>query len=353
MSMGGDAPTALAGTCFDGTHAIERPVTLRLVGGDLHVSGDGIDRVVAAADLRWPEPTRHGARVLHFVQGGSVQCADSAAWDAWCTANGRAPGLVARMQGSWRWVLSSVAVLVVLALALQRWGIPALAEAVVAATPASVELAIGASALDAIDRLVMEPSRLPLPEQARLRAAFRRITEAQPAGTVPPWQLVFRHSRIGPNAFALPGGTLVMTDELVALFKEDDPVILGVLAHELGHVRQRHGLRMLVQGTVLAGVSALVFGDFSAVFAGAPAALGSASYSRDAEREADREAARLLKAAGISPLVMLRFFEVLADKLKRPRADESDTGSAWSGLSIASHPADAERIRLFQELARE
>jgi predicted Zn-dependent protease len=353
MPMGNHAPTTLAATCFDGSHAAERQVTLRLVGGDLQVCGDGIDRVVAAADLQWPEPDRHGIRVLHFVQGGSVQCSDSAAWDAWCLANGRSPGLVARMQGSWRWVLTSVAVLVLLALALQRWGIPALADATVAAIPASVELAIGASALDTIDRLVMEPSRLPLAEQARLRAAFRRVTEAQPAGTVPPWQLVFRRSRIGPNAFALPGGTLVMTDELVALFKQDDPVILGVLAHELGHVRQRHGLRMLVQGTVLAGVSALVFGDFSTLFAGAPAALGSARYSRDAEREADREAAHFLKAAGISPLVMVRFFEVLADKLKRPPADESDTGSAWNGLSIASHPADAERIRYFQEQARE
>lgn len=351
--MGGNAPMTLAATCFDGTHALECQVTLRLVGGDLHAAGDGITRVVAAADLQWPEPNRHGTRVLHFAQGGSVQCADSAAWDAWCLANGRSPGLVARMQGSWRWVLGSVAVLVVLALALQRWGIPALADAAVAATPASVEQAIGASALDTIDRLVMEPSRLPLPEQARLQGAFVRVTEAQPPGTVPPWKLVFRHSRIGPNAFALPGGTLVMTDELVALFKDDDPVILGVLAHELGHVRRRHGLRLLVQGTVLAGVAALVFGDFSAVFAGAPAALGSAHYSRDAEREADREAAHLLTAAGISPLVMVRFFEVLADTLKRPRADKSDPGGAWSGLSIASHPADAERIRFFQEQARQ
>lgn len=353
MPKGGNAPMTLAATCFDGSHALERHVTLRLVNGDLHVCGDGIERVVAADDLQWPEPNRHGIRVLHFVHGGSVQCADSAVWDAWCLANGRSPGLVARMQGSWHWVLGSVAVLVVLALALQRWGIPALAEAAVAATPTSVELAIGASALDTIDRLVMEPSRLPLTEQARLRTALQRFTAAQSPGAVPPWRLEFRHSRLGPNAFALPGGTLVMTDELVAMFNDDDPVILGVLAHELGHVRQRHGLRLLVQGTVLTAVAAMVFGDFSSVFAGAPAALGSAHYSRDAEREADREAARMLKAAGISPLAMVRFFEVLADKLNRPRADESQTASAWSGLSIASHPADAERIRYFQEQARD
>ncbi len=339
----------LAASYFDGTHAGEQPVELQWTGKDLLLRGPGFERRVPAGELQWPEPSRHGMRVLHLARGGAIQCADGAAWDAWARASGHRPGLAVRMQGSWRWVLASVAALVLLAVALQRWGLPALAGLVVAATPVSVDVVIGETALDSLDRLMLRPSELPPERQAALRAAFRRVAAAQPAGTVPHWQLEFRGSRIGPNAFALPGGTIIMTDELVAMFRDDEPVLLGVLAHELGHVQHRHGLRMLAQATVLSGVAAVVFGDFSTLFAAAPAALGNASYSRAAEREADQASARMLKAAGLSPLVMVRFFEQM--HRRRGATEASNDDSAWSGISIASHPADAERIRLFRAAA--
>jgi predicted Zn-dependent protease len=126
---------------------------------------------------------------------------------------------------------------------------------------------------------------------------------------------------------------------------------MGVLAPEFGHVQQRQGLRLLVLGTVRAGVAAVVFGDFSPVLAAAPAALGNASYSRAAEREADQVSAQMLTAAGLSPLAMVRFFEVLDTRFQRQPPETSDLDSAWSGISIASHPADAERIRFFRAAA--
>lgn len=350
LRSGMETPPAPAADYFDGMHAGARPVTLHMEGGDLLLRGEGFEHRVPAAELDWPEPTRHGMRVLHLARGGSVQCTDSAAWDAWCRANGRGPGWVARLQGSWRWVLASVAVLLALAVALQRWGLPVLADAVVAATPAQVESALGASALATVDRFMLQPSQLAPARQSDLRAAFARVVAAQPPGTVPPWQLVFRASRIGPNAFALPGGTIVLTDELVTLFADDEAVLMGVLAHELGHVRHRHGLRLLVQGTVLAAVAAVVFGDFSSLLASAPVALGNAGYSRAAEREADRVSAQMLAAAGISPQVMVQFFEVIGRERGTPPAAEADR--AWSGIAIASHPADADRIRFFREAAR-
>ncbi len=345
-----DAPL-LAASYFDGTHAGAQPVTLQMVDQDLLLRGDGFERRVPAAELQWPEPSRHGMRVLHLARGGAIQCADGAAWDAWTRASGRTPGLAVRMQGSWRWVLVSVAMLVLLAAALQRWGLPALAERVVAATPVSVDAAIGEAALGSIDRFMLRPSELGPARRASLRDAFGRVAAAQPPGTVPPWRLEFRSSRIGPNALALPGGTIIMTDELVALFEDDEAVLMGVLAHELGHIQHRHGLRLLVQGTVLSGVAAVVFGDFSTLFAAAPAALGNASYSRVAEREADLASARMLKAAGVSPLVMVRFFEQMGRQRGREGQGASQGDSAWSGISIASHPADAERIRLFRDAA--
>jgi len=59
----------------------------------------------------------------------------------------------------------------------------------------------------------------------------------------------------------------------------------------------------------------------------------------------------MLKAAGVSPLVMVRFFEQMGRQRGREGQGASQGDSAWSGISIASHPADAERIRLFRDAA--
>lgn len=349
----------LSADYFDGRSARAHPVTLQLDGDMLRLSGEGLERVVALSDVSWPERTRHGMRVAHFKGGGSVQCADTAAWDDWSRSLGRRDSLVVRMQQSWRWVGASVLALVVLAVVLQQWGLPLVARGVVAFIPLSVDVSLGETTLAAVDEHLMRPSQLPIAEQARLRAALAKALSTLPADSVPAWQLQFRKSRIGPNALALPGGTLLMTDELVELVGRDEQVITAVLAHELGHVRQRHGLHMLVQVTLLGVLSSVVLGDFSTVLASAPVFLGQASYSRDAEREADAEAVRILRAAAISPDVMVTLFDKLDEKRRQTEAkiaggeDKGSEPGSWLGMAFASHPPDADRVRYFKEAARE
>jgi predicted Zn-dependent protease len=87
------------------------------------------------------------------------------------------------------------------------------------------------------------------------------------------------------------------------------------------------------------------------VLAGVPALLGQMAYSRDAEREADAESVRLLRAAGLSPAVMVEFFE----RMQAWR--DSDAGRKLGadidvGIAFSSHPADAERIAFFRDAAR-
>ena len=112
------------------------------------------------------------------------------------------------------------------------------------------------------------------------------------------------HTQLGANAFALPGGTIFVTDELLDLLRGRDDVLIGVLGHELGHVEHRHGMRLLAQATALGALSSTLWGDFSALFATLPVLYGQSAYSRDFEREADREAIRLLRANRIRPDVM-------------------------------------------------
>ncbi len=295
--------------------------------------------------MRWPERTRHGPRVAHLADGASLQCADGAAWDAWLRACGLRESPVVRLQQSWRWTLAGVALLVLLVFGAYRWGVPWAARAAVAAMPPSVDESIGEAGLATIDGHWMQPSELPAAQQQQIRAAFERAVAGM--RDVPAHRIVFRKSRVGANAFALPGGTMVMTDQLVQRVGGDTEVLVGVLGHELGHLRHRHGMRLLVQVGALGAVSAVLIGDFSTLLAGVPAMLGQAGYSRDAEREADAEAVRVLRAAGLSPLAMVRFFEALSSG---PEGHAKD--SSTLGIAIASHPADEERIRFFTEAAR-
>ena len=83
---------------------------------------------------------------------------------------------------------------------------------------------------------------------------------------------------MGANAVALPAGIIIMTDALVEL-SENDEELAAVLAHEIGHVRNRHALRALLQNSVVAGSIILVTGDASSagsIAAGIPTLLARA-----------------------------------------------------------------------------
>jgi Zn-dependent protease with chaperone function len=344
------ASAALAAQYFDGQSARAHPVTLHWSGATLQVRGEAIKLEVAANQLQWSERTRHGPRVAQLTRGGALHCPDARACDAWLRAAGHRDSPVVQVQQSWRWVLASVVAVGLLLAALAVWGIPWFSQVAVRAIPQRIDKELGQSALATIDQHLTQPSALDATRQQRVRDAFARALAAQVEGSVPAHELLFRRGRgkpgLGPNAFALPGGTIVITDELVQLFDAEVDVLSGVLAHELGHVRHRHGMRMVVQASLIGLLSSLVLGDFSGILAAAPVVLGQASYSRAAEREADAHCAQFLKAAGISPAVMVALFEKLgttrappgtsgdAAKQAPPTATEAES---WMG--IAPRPA--------------
>lgn len=350
------APDVLHADHFDGRVARARRVAVSIQAGQLRIAPlDGEDSPpafeVPAAQVRWPERTRHGARIARLPDGASLQstgAAGAAEWDAWVDAHVRRDTLMVKVQQSWRGTLVALALLGATLLALYAWGLPWAARGATAMIPAQVDALIGEQALRTLDARALAPSRLPPAEQQRIRQAFAEAVAAAWGTGAPAWQLEFRsggkgHGALGANAFALPGGVMVLTDELVGLVANDDAV-LGVLGHEFGHVRRRHGMRQLVQVAALGAVGSVAFGDYGTLVSTAPVILASMGYSRDAEREADDDAIHLLVATQRSPRAMVRFFEAIA-------RERGDNGSAGLGIALSSHPADAERIARFEAAA--
>jgi Zn-dependent protease with chaperone function len=304
------------------------------------------------SQVQWPESTRHARRVLQLAGGGQFEVADAAAFDAWRQGVGAGESWVVRAQQHWRSTLVALAVLVALVLVGYRWGVPWAADLIVVAVPARVDQAVGEAALESLSTRWLEPSQLAPARQQALRAqCTAALAAALPASERPAWTLHFHAgaSAMGANAFALPGGAIVITDEMVKLLEGQDDALVGVIAHEFGHVQQRHGMRALARLALVSLATAVALGDFSTVLAGVPAVMAQLAYSRDAEREADQVAARVLQASGRQPEAMLVLFERL----------QAQRGAAAAGglmndlpIALASHPADEERVRFFREYGR-
>ncbi len=362
----------LSARYFDGRSGRPHAVQVWIEGDVLCIQGEDVGLRLPVASVQWPERTRSGSRVARLPQGASLQSPDGDAWDAWRGDTGHRDGWVVLLQQSWRAVAASVLALTLLLAAGYVWGLPWLAREVALRVPDGVEDRVGEAVVAQLDDMV-EPSRLSAAERATIETAWAGVlaahqkAQAAQGVAVRPSRLLIRDSDIGPNALALPGGTILLTDDMVRLVQHDQQVLAGVLGHELGHVQHRHGMRMLVEVGVMGAVTSLLWGDYSGLLAAVPLWLGQAHYSRKAEHEADAYSVVVLRSAGISPAVMARMFERLAlfrrcgDKLLEDvtaaSCDTPATGEAareedgW-GLGFASHPADEDRIAFFRNAAR-
>ncbi|MBT0571023.1 M48 family metallopeptidase [Curvibacter sp. CHRR-16] len=349
--MQASAPASLPAQYFDGLHAKPHAVRIHLQGQraeqTLHIVGENLSLHYPVHQIGWPERSGQHTRCAELPQGGQLQCADAVAWDAWSQAHLQArETLPQRLIASWHWVSACAIVLFLLGAGLYQWGIPLFAQAVAAWAPPELEKALGEHTLAALENSLLQPSQIDTTVQARIEEDFGRLVQALPAAQRPAWKLRFYSSDMGPNALALPDGTIIVTDAMVELVQTNPPILSAVLAHELGHVHHHHGLRMVVQATAIGAIGSLLLGDFSSLVAAVPVLMGQAHYSRSAEREADAYAVDLLRQGGRSPLLMVQMFEALA--AAKPEREQQ---MAWLGLAFSSHPSDAERIAFFRQSA--
>jgi predicted Zn-dependent protease len=263
---------------------------------------------------------------------------------------------VVRWQAHWPAAVAALALLVALIGATVIWGIPAAAEAIARRLPPTVDASLGNSVLDGLEkRKILEPTRFSDQRIAQLQQVLDTVRPEHPR--LPLRLLVRDSTQLGANALALPDGTIVVTDQMVRaiLGTERDfnatreAMLAGVLAHEVGHIERRHSARVLARTSLTAALSAALFGDFSAVAAGAPALLMNMSYSREMESEADEYAIKALQSRGISLKPLASLFEAL------DQTDETQRNlPRWLTQSMsyaASHPSTSERIKRLRTAA--
>jgi Zn-dependent protease with chaperone function len=231
-----------------------------------------------------------------------------------------------------------------------QYGVPAMAEYVAKATPPEMEAKIGDQVLTGLDSKIgyFSASTTPAARKASLAKALAELCTA--IKTCPQYRLEFRDGgAIGANAFALPGGIMVVTDQIVTLSKNDTELV-AVLAHELGHVKKRHAYRQSIQGVLSGLILAAITGDVSSVASGLPAALMQMKFSRQHESEADDFALAAMQKACLPPKAFADILQRLEAQMLEGAAPEkkvkSDKKSDKKHLENANKNAAEDKKQL-------
>ena len=325
------------GRYSDGRFLEGHSVEVEFADGHLNVVGEGVARRVPTAELRWSDPLASIPQFVYFPDGAVLELNDAH------DLRSRVPGAEAsRLARSLSWLerqshIAAIATLALVALVASGlyFGVPRLAANLAVRAPESVEKQAGAIAMEALDQY-LGPSQIARRHHLRAEKQLQRLLPSRQEAELPILEICSMGDLA--NAFALPGDRIVVSDKLLLLLSDDE--LAAVLAHELGHLENRHGLQSVVRSSLALLFVATVTGDLSSLttFAGSlPFLILTNGYSRDLEREADRYARQLLEARAID----VRAFSNALAKLEKAAASET------TASYLSTHPSVEERIQLF------
>lgn len=332
---------------FDGKISKAHRVIVFFDGVSLSIRGetDSIDIKVSVIDCSIDPPLGRTKRSIRIPGGALLQSDNHEAVKTVERALGTnlSWSFVHFLESHWKAVAACMVGLVFTLIAIVYYGIPHMSNRVARSIPPQVTASASKETLKAFDRRLVGPSALPAERQAEIEGVFKEV-----AGTLDPeradaYTIEFRSGKhIGANAFALPSGIIIATDEFVAL-AADNNELAGVFAHEIAHVKKRHAIRQILQSTGILFLLSLITGDVTSItnFAAfLPTLLIESGYSREFEREADHEAGLYLISKGLGT----KPFRDLLEKL-----DASHPGSLKLGV-FSTHPETVKRIEYLKEL---
>ncbi|MBU1668778.1 M48 family metallopeptidase [bacterium] len=297
---------------------------------------------VALDEVRIESRLGNTPRVLSFPNGIRCKSRENDKIDQLLRDFGLSKSKAYKIESSWGLTMGSIVITIGFIWFMLTVGANFTANALASVLPQSTLSEVSDMTMSQLEEHYLRPSKLSDRQEKIIQEHFDKLTQGESG-----YKLHFRSSpEMGPNAFALPSGDIVLTDQLVALSRDNEfRDILGVLAHEKGHVVEKHSLRMAIKTGIAGVIVGYIAGDVSVIATTIPTILINSSYSREFEREADAHAVKELEKLGVSTKYMARLFEVLAKK-----AGESENNSSIMGM-MASHPLTSERIEYFNSHA--
>ncbi|MBK8815489.1 MAG: M48 family metallopeptidase [Methylococcaceae bacterium] len=345
---------------FDGLTARSQAVTVEVVTGiqpGIAFLADETKRAYPLSDIHVEAKLGSGKRIINLADGGRLEAGDIKPLEMILTQpNHKFHSVLHYLENHLAWVCLSLVLTLMTGWAFFEYGIPKLAGYVVNKTSAELETRLGEQVLGLFDHKFgyFHPSKTPVPKQSGIASGLHTLCAS--ISDCPRYRLEFRDGgEIGANALTLPGGIIVLTDQLITLAKFDAEII-AVLAHELGHVKHRHAFRQSIQSVVSGLILAAVTGDASSTASGLSGFLLEMHYSQAHETQADHFALAALIKACLPPKayadILLRLDpEGLNANRETGKNSEQPLAEQAEGLGnmLSTHPNTVNRIKPFLE----
>lgn len=341
-------------TYFDGINARAQPALVMVSENRIEVNLGLDNKAYKLSELVIQAKLGSSSRLIDLPDGGRLEAKDISELEkAVPSKKAMFWSFLHYLENHLGWVVVALFFMVFAGWALIQYGVPKLAEVVANATPPEMERKLGEQVLKGLDHKLgyFTASKTTEIQQDTIKTALAGLCQVNDC---PDYRLEFRNSSaIGANAFALPGGIMVVTDDLIKLANTNTEIV-AVLAHELGHVKRRHAFRQSVQGTLSGLIIAAATGDVSSLASGLPAVLVQMQYSRQHELEADAFALVALQKSCLPP----RAFAEILFRLQNQSPDsrpisngdkDAQYGNEYDPLSgiLSTHPDTLQRIKPF------
>jgi Zn-dependent protease with chaperone function len=341
---------SFTGKYFDGKTSVQKDVVCKVYdSGTVHVEkAEDQSRIASLplSDLDISARVAGTPRYLKFPDNAKLETLANDTVDRLVARYGRRSWLdrVHLLESRFKYVLVGLLLLLVFLWGSFQYGIPWAARVIANMLPPSILNVASQQSLSMLDKSVLSATELDADTHERLKAHFQPLIAFHADYAL---DIIFRKGGgIGPNAFALPDGTIIFTDEMVNL-AEDDQELSAVLAHEIGHVVCRHGMRSIVQDSLLGFAILAITGDItgsSELFIGLPVLLTELAYSREFEREADAYALAYMQDHAID----LRHFANLMRRVEKEAGSAKDDGKKKWINYLSTHPMTDERLKAFE-----
>ena len=254
----------------------------------------------------------------------------------------------AKLETNRRWIFGSVVLVPALLYFVFGWLMPWAAVHFANLVPDKAKVIASQQSLSALDATLLDPSELDEAEQEKIRAGFYDVKDSISTNHKV-FSVQFRHApQIGPNAFALPDGTIIFTDEMIALVDGDQALLNAIFLHEVGHVENNHSMQLVAESLFATLAVSYFFGDISGsleAFFGIGSTVVNNKFTQAHEADADEFALRQLRNAGKDPMA----FADAMKKISELRPSASETMDNW----FSSHPAIQSRIRKAEAFAKQ
>ena len=364
----------IQGRLYEKDSAAHSEVSLSLMGDQYHIDicGERIESGLTK-DVEFSSRIGNAERKITLASGSVFATHGNDEVDAFIKQHRGKNSFIHILESKMQWVLVAIVVTIGATFSFVRWGIPTITYVVAESLPHSVNVAISAGTLDFLDRFMFEETKVSEQQQAEITARFYALVEGVDShNDEVDYKLYFRawgskedNDEI-PNALALPSGEIILTDKFIELANNQDEID-SVLLHEIGHVRYRHSLKMVIQGTIIATLVTVIAGDASG-FADMGIGLGSllitTHYSRKHESEADYFAFTNMLALDIDPAAFANIMnKMTAFMIKQsPKEIQTDEQSSEKEVNevgedsimdyLSSHPKTQERVEQAEQFSK-